>query len=785
MAAIKVLNVDKFAKGLLPVSSTEIKTRSGEFATNGLFSEDIFGAEGSMDRSKTFSYIQLSAKVIHPSLYRQVIRLEGKLKEWFTTEKTFNITDKGEIVEDEDGIAGIKAFIEVFPKIKWRGGTPSRQELIKLVNGNYKMGTLFIDKLPVLPPDVRPYFEDESGQAQIDELNNVYINILRKSIQIKSAGSSGQFFDLLNWGLQLAIIDHDLFIKKKIEKKRGLIRGNMLGKRIDFSGRAVITPGPQLNVGEVGVPLRMAVQLFQPFMIHYLLFSKKYPHKAELEKEVMSFMDAELTVDSIQKLLKTIKNHDDVPDKLYNMIFEAAEVVSKGRVVIAKRDPALHDGSLRAFDPIIVKGDTIELSTLEVGGFNADFDGDQMALYHPLTIEAQKEVKEKMTRVAGSKNTKSVNFEFKKEMNVGLYMLTKNVPSKKSPIAITAEDVEKATDPYVPVKFRGKTTTMGKAVFNHAFPSDFRFIDDHVTSKVVNGLINEVLEKYGQEITIKIFSKLGKIGFKYATILAPSMTLDDLEMPESIARIKEKLKTATPDEAFKLLAEGQNIMKETLKNNGSTMYDLVASGSAKGWGQPQQMLIAKGVIADPKGKVLDPIAGSFTDGLSTKEFFKASAGSRKGMADRALNTADTGYFTRQLVFLLNSVEVDPYLKDCKTKRTVSLRLDSKLKERLNGRFILVGGKLKEFIPSEWKVGQTINLRTPMFCTSKKICHTCYGDLVKRIKSPYVGMLAGSAIGERGTQLIMRTFHTGGAATAAQHDVLQEIIDNDPLANLEK
>jgi len=364
-----------------------------------------------------------------------------------------------------------------------------------------------------------------------------------------------------------------------------------------------------------------------------------------------------------------------------------------------------------------------------------------------------------------------------------LYMLTKNIPSKKSPIGITVEDLEKATDPYIPVMYKGKQTTMGKAIFNNALPPDFRFVDDVVTKKIANGLIPEIINQYGDEVTIKVFSKLEKISFKFATIMAPSLSLDMFEMPASIGRIKEKLKTATPDEAFALLDEGEAIMKETLK--GSTLYDLVDSGSSKGWNQPKQIFVAKGVIADPKGNVLDPIAGSFTDGLTSKEFFTAASGARKGMIDRALNTADTGYFTRQLVYLLNSVEVDPTLKDCKTKRTINIRLDKKLMDRLTGRYILVGNKVVEFNAVDFKVGQSIHLRTPIYCRSPKICHTCYGELIKRIKSPYVGVLAGASIGERGTQLVMQTFHTGGAATLAKHDIMQEILDNDPLANLEK
>ena len=321
MSVIKVLDVNGFARGLKPVTSTEIKSRSGEFNENGLFSEEIFGAEGSLDRSKSFSFMNLSTKVIHPTLYRHIIRLERKLESWFSTEASFKIGDDGSIIEDEEGVTGLSTFIESFPKIKFRtAGSGQREEFIKGLQQAYKDNTLFIDKIPVLPPDVRPYFEDESGQAEIDELNNVYIDILRKSLQIKSAGSSGPFFDLLNWGLQLSIINHDKFIKKKIEKKHGLIRGNMLGKRIDFSGRAVITPGPALDINEIGIPLRMAVQLFNPFLLHLLLFSKKYPHKETLGKLVEGYTESELTVDSLQRVFKAITHNDTIPKELYDLI---------------------------------------------------------------------------------------------------------------------------------------------------------------------------------------------------------------------------------------------------------------------------------------------------------------------------------------------------------------------------------------------------------------------------------------------------------------------------------
>ena len=784
MAVIKVLDVNKFVKGLKPVTSTELKTRTGEFAPDGLLSEDIFGVEGSLDRSKNMSFINLNTKIIHPTLYRHVTKLEPKLAKMFSTEISITINANGSITEVDDGITGIAAFIENFPKIKFRDlDSGPRKEIIKNLQQSYKDNTLFIDKIPVVPPDVRPVFETEEGELQIDELNNIYVSVLRKSFQVKSAGSKGQFFDLLSYGLQLGVNAHDTFIQSRIEKKRGLIRGNILGKRIDFSGRAVITPGPELDVGEIGLPLRMAVNIFQPFILNRMIFNRKYPFKAELEEEIKNYDGSELSVESLQRIFKAIKNNDSVPKKLYQLIFDATEIAMKGRAVLLKRDPALHDLSIRGMMPKLVTGNTIQLNTLQVVGFNADFDGDQMAIFHPLTKEAQEEIKQKMTRLSGSKNTKSVVFELSKEMVAGLYVLTKDSPSKASPIEVSDEDLEKAVNPYIPVIYRNKITTMGRAIFNSPFPKDFGFIDQLIRKGFVNSLIPIILEKYGEEKTKQVFSKLEKIGFKFATIVAPSMTLDDLDVPDSILEIKEKMKTATPEEGLKLQEEGMKILHQHYKGTG--LFDLTDSGSARGWGQASQILISKGVTADPKGRVLDPIASSFADGLKTSEYFRASSGARKGMVDRALNTATTGYFTRKLVYLLNSLEAHPTLKDCKTKRTLSVRLNKDIIPRLTGRYIIKLGKPVLFKAEKYKVGDVVDLRTPIYCVSPKICHTCYGELLKRIKSPYVGVLAGSSIGERGTQLIMRTFHTGGAATMAKHDIFQDIVDNDPLVNLEK
>lgn len=414
--------------------------------------------------------------------------------------------------------------------------------------------------------------------------------------------------------------------------------------------------------------------------------------------------------------------------------------------------------------------------------YDGVFVQDTMAVYHPLTNEAQIDIQTKMMRTENFDTMSEVNFSLSKEMCAGLYMISKDIKTKSSPISVTDKELNEAKNPYIPVVYRGKQTTTGRALINSAFPSSFPFIDKMVTKSDINKLIPIILEKYGQQQALDTFSKLKDIGFKFATILAPTITIDDIEIPDSIIKLKEKLKKATPDEAQDLLKQMESLLKEHLKNSG--LYDIIESGSAKGWGQPMQLLVAKGIIADPKGNVLPTITASFADGLTNTEYFNAASGARKGIADRVLNTATTGYFSRQLAYVLNSVELDRYLKDCKTKRTLSFKLTSDLAKRMKGRYVLVNDKVQLFNENDFKIGSTIYLRSPIFCESPKICHTCYGELLKRHKSPYAGIIAAQLVGESGTQTIMKSFHTGGAIKIIKIDILKDIVQNDPLVILD-
>src|SRR4030042_6076426 len=633
---LNFLNVEKFCKNLKPITASESFNRqTGGFQSGVLFSETIFGPVGSKERKSSYSFIDLNCYVVHPTAYRLLVqRIDRKVEKFLSAEKFFSVTSAGVLIEDENGVSGIQNFIRIFPKIKFRGETKDREKLIKVLQDTYKEGTLFIKKLPVIPPDFRPTQEIE-GRQELDALNNIYLSILRRSIQIRSLKPSDALYDIMNAGVQRGVMEHDDFIRAKIGKKSGIIRGSLLGKRVDFSGRAVITVGPSIKINEIGLPLRIAVSLFEPFIIYQLMYVQKESQE-RLVSGIKTFLKAKLSVDTVKKVLRSIKNNDKVPDDLYELVFEATEAAIKDRIVLAKRDPDLHALSMRGFTPVLIRGNTLQICPLQVKGFNDDFDGDQMAVYHPLSDEAQKEIKEKMTRSFSGSSSSSMSYELSAEMFVGLFLLSKdkNLPTK-SPISVSKNDLDKlALDPYEPVMFKGRNTTLGKEIINNCFPDDFKFIDEQLTKSRVQKILRELLLKYGDKTTENAAYKLGQVGFKYATMFSPSVSLDQLEIPKEVYDLKKRLDSATPEQSQEILDKMRSIIMKEFKN--SSIFDIVESGSSKGWDQPMQILAAKGIIADPEGNVLKPIKNSFVDGMTPTQYFQMGYGARMGIINRGI-----------------------------------------------------------------------------------------------------------------------------------------------------
>lgn len=398
---MRFLNMDEFVKNLTPITSTEYLTKTGEFNPEGLFSEEIFGPVGSNERRKTFSYINLYCRVIHPDAFRILKQLDRKIEYFISTEHSYTIDENGSLIlNDENGISGIESFIENFEKIKFRGGG-QRDKLIESVTKSYNDGSMIIEYIPVVPPDIRPMYQGDDGEWIIDEFNDIYISLLRKSFQIMNAGS-GPLFDLLNYEMHNTVMKHDNYVRSKLGKKEGAIRGLTLGKRTDYTARAVITPGPDLKPKEVGIPFRMAVKLFEPFIIHILMKTNKIDQD-QLSEEIQNYLQMEINVDSVQKVIKSIKNGDKIPEGLYNIFWEATEMAMENRAVICKRDPVLHQQSVQGYKPKLVNGSTIQVSTVSVGGHNADFDGDSI-LCDVIILNENKFVKYNLSELQYKRN---------------------------------------------------------------------------------------------------------------------------------------------------------------------------------------------------------------------------------------------------------------------------------------------------------------------------------------------------------------------------------------------
>jgi len=777
----KLLDVEKFVSGLIPVTSPDIFSQPDVFHQDGLFSETIFGPLLTPQRLKTYSYIDLKVPILHPSVYRMLIRLSRNLVNVFSAQTRYSINSKGELVEDPNGgdIVGIPGFVKRFPEIRFANLTGERAKIYNFLLKAYQDRLFTVQKIPVIPPDFRPAFKSSDGRWIIDSINDAYIKILRRTLgPVTTSGVTGA---ISIFHLQEEVMKYDDLARARIGKKFGLIRSSILGKRVDYSGRAVISANPSLRINEISLPFKMAVKMFEPFIIHKLLYSGE--DTSELREALKEFTNEPLSVDVILKVIRAIKDGDHIPDRLKRIMWNATEASMAGRVVIAKRDPVLHRESVRAFYPVLSDTDTIGIPSLQVGGFNADFDGDTMAVYHPLTDEAQLEARTKMMSFHNSATVGGLAFSLSKEMYTGLYLLTKDPPPSHPSTVITVqneESIKRMSDIYQLVSFRGKVMTVGRWILALKLPEEFQ---SYVSSKpadrkVIDQIFKDLLAKgYPQDQIANIAYELQDLGFKYATLFAPSISLDDLTVSEKLNHYKQQLAMATPEQAEKILTKMKAELPELLKD--SSLYDLVESGGAKSWQQPLQIIAAKGTVSDAEGNILPTISKGLADGLTPNEYFNMGYGARYGIINRVINTADTGYFSRILAYVLNSVELHRTLTDCGTQRAVQVKLNKDLRSRLSGRFIINDKTKKvEFLDLDnFADGDTIKLRSPIFCKSPKICHTCYGNLWMQTRSPYVGLIAAQVIGERGTQLIMRVFHLGGTVNVQIPDILKDITEN--------
>ena len=588
-----------------------------------------------------------------------------------------------------------------------------------------------------------------------------------------------------------------------MKSKQGLFRQNLLGKRVDYSGRSVIVVGPELKLNQCGLPKHMALELFRPFVISKIL-------QAELA----------FNIRGANKLI------EERGGEVWTML----EEVIAGKYVLLNRAPTLHRLGIQAFNPILIEGNAIQVHPLVCQAFNADFDGDQMAVYVPLLEEAQREAKELM---ASNKNLlKPQNGDPivhpSMDIVLGSYWMTKLVDGDKgegkyfsSPntailayeygiISLRAKIKVLATDSHKYRKFDKEIfeTSVGKLLFNSILPNDFFYISDEMTQKRLSMLLDELIVHSGVDNTPIILDKIKAFGFKYSTISGTTWGLDNVKVsidkPEIIAQGKKLEEDIIMQWSEGLLSEEEKYQKiieiwthvkknlekvlpNTLDKNGST-YDLFTSGARGTMSSLTQMTGMIGLIQNNQGKTLEfPIIPCYLEGLSPIEYFTITHGARKGASDTALNTAKAGYLTRRLVDVAQDVVITE--EDCGTKEGkivtrenisgIEIPLSKNIRGRVlagdlkdkNGKVVYKRGFLvtkEEAYNIEGAGFSHVFVRSPLTCrTVHGLCVNCYGlDLGRNhLVEPgeAVGIIAAQAIGEPGTQLTLRTFHAGGVA----------------------
>ena len=686
---------------------------------------------------------------------------------------------------------------------------------------------MVISVLPVIPPELRPLVPLEGGRFAASDLNDLYRRIIIRNNRLKQLIEIGAPDVILRNEKRMlqeavdALFDNSRrktairsgtrrplkSISDMLRGKTGRFRQNLLGKRVDYSGRSVIVVGPELNMSECGLPKNMALELFKPHMI-YELMARGYSETPRSAKLMI--------------------------EKQEQVVYKVLEYVVQDHPVLLNRAPTLHRLGIQAFQPILVDGKAIKLHPLVCAAFNADFDGDQMAVHVPLSAQSQMEARVLMLsshNVLHPANGKPISVP-SQDMVLGCYYLTRPLKGAKgegksfssiNEVLLAYEN--KSVDMHAIINIRHndawhKETTVGRVIFNSIIPEELGFIDLTIAKADLAKIINKSYLIAGNHKTVEFLDSLKDLGFATATKGGCSISIGDVMIPDQkddiIAEAQNKVDGISDKYRRHILTEGERYnkvidiwthatnqvaatMMDGLKNDGqgfNPVYMMADSGARGSQDQIKQLAGMRGLMAKPKksmtggkGEIIEsPIISNFKEGLSVLEYFISTHGARKGLADTALKTADAGYLTRRLVDVSQDVVI--YENDC---GTINGLLISDLKEgeeiiepladRILGRtilddFILDGKKL---IKNGQIIGdheaeviadsnvENLRIRSVLTCDSSRgVCAKCYGwnlsthDIVDL--GTAVGIQAAQSIGEPGTQLTLRTFHIGGTAT---------------------
>jgi DNA-directed RNA polymerase subunit beta' len=701
----------------------------------------------------------------------------------------------------------------------YRKRVSQRLQLVEAfkLSGN-KPEWMVVTVLPVLPPALRPIVQLDGGRFVISDLNDLYRRVINRNNRLRRLVKLGAPEIIIRNEKRMlqeavdALIDngrrgravvtgnkHALKSLSDILKgKQGRFRQNLLGKRVDYSGRSVIVVGPKLKLHQCGLPRYVALELFKPSVMHKLI-ANGYANNLK----------------SVRRLVE--KGSPEVWDALYEVV--------KERPVLLNRAPTLHRLSIQAFEPVLIDGDAFQLHPLVCAAFNADFDGDQMAVHVPLSRAAVKEAREYMLSPynmllpsSGEPVTTPTL-----DMVLGCYYLTIVRPGAKGEgktfssfdqaklayelgiIELGAEIVVRDT---AVQSDGGKiSTTVGRIIFNDALPPKLRFYNKTVDKGSLRVLVSDCISILGNEAATGVIDRLKEIGFDYATKSGISIAMDDIEEPpdkvkllkesdERVGQIEDQFNRGliTEDEKYENTVQVwmeatdkvTDDISQSLDPYGS-VYMMATSGAKGNISQIRQMAGMRGLMTDPSGRIIDfPIKSSLRDGLTPMEYFISTHGARKGLADTALRTSDSGYLTRRLVDIAQDVIVSE--TDCGTTEGIWISRETTdgslppFENRITGYLAaskVIDPRTNEVIVDrneeidEDKVEQIlasgvsrVHVRSPLICRSRfGVCQNCYGRDLGRKQlvrtGTAVGVIAAQSIGEPGTQLTLRTFHTGG------------------------
>ncbi len=683
--------------------------------------------------------------------------------------------------------------------------------------------------LPVIPPDLRPMVQLDGGRFATSDLNDLYRRVINRNNRLKrllELGAPDVIVRNEKRMLQEAVdslIDNSQrgralsrrgrrelkSLSDMLKGKKGRFRRNLLGKRVDYSGRSVIVIGPKLKLHQCGLPKTMALELYRPFVISKLV---QYNYASN------------------------VKSAKRIIERERPEVWEVLEEVIQERPVLLNRAPTLHRLGIQAFEPQLVEGKAIQIHPLVCTAFNADFDGDQMAVHVPLSDKAVQEARELMlsTRNLLKPADGAPVVGPSKDMVLGVYYLTMEAPGSEldkidpntTRIFYDLDEVEMAfalgqVKVHTPVRVQNiydnngeapkdlTLTTVGRCIFNRIIPDEARWVNLTLDKKEVNRLVGKIYTRFGPDITTEVVDQVKNIGFRYATLSGATIAITDLEVPAERAGIieqatqvvneiereyrrglltEEERYQRTIDEWNRAKAKVAGAVSKALNPYGSLAI-MAKSGSTKGgMGPITQLAGMRGLMADPSGRIIDlPIRSNFREGLSALEYFISTHGARKGLADTALRTADAGYLTRRLVDVAQDVIINE--TDCGTEGGIWIQrskpiADQTLAERLIGRVTgapVVNSETGEVIIDRNQIIDEehadlldehniddVFVRSPLTCEMVTgLCAYCYGRDLGRGElvaiGSAVGIVAAQSIGEPGTQLTLRTFHTGGIA----------------------